>query len=321
MRHSPKLLRDFAAVAGLAGLVLAAAADEPVVDLDGSTLAILPVEVHTTDRQAPALAARVDDELARYLATVDGLHVVPGQRKLSPSGVEMTPAEIARELGAGSVLTSILDTDPQFFILELRHVDAATGDTWSFSSSLIGVRHDVERRTFDAEEKLAASMTRLTESIRIQLLPGFPPTQDESLASARRVFLDTSRSDQERLRALQALTPARASAYPPSYVDGGAALRGEIAMVAARLAAESDDVGVRSRIWYTMAGVGDPQLIEPLLKALSDDSHFDVRARAARTLVDYIDQPRVRDALDRARQNDSSERVREAARSVLYSAN
>lgn len=299
---------------------ICAQAQEQRDESDDVSIAILPVEVQTTDRDAPALASRVHSELGLYLASIDGLRVVAGERKLSSSGIEMSAAEIARELGAGSILTSSIDTDPQFFILELRHIDAESGDTYSSSSSLIGVRHDVERSSFDSETKLAESMTRITDSVRSQLLPESRPAHSGDSASARRIFLDAGRSDQERLRALQELAPARASAHPPSYVDGGAALRGEISLAAAQLATESKDVGVRSRIWHTMAGVGDPQLIDPLLDTLANDSHFDVRSRAARTLVDYVDEERVREALEHSRQFDTSERVREAARSSLYSA-
>lgn len=284
------------------------------------SITILPVEVRTIDPDATALAAHVTRELHSWFGTIDGLRVIDRDRvqPLADSGT--SAAEIARELGTNSVLAGGIETDPQFFILELRHIDAETGDTYSTASSLIGVRHDVERSTFDSEQKLAESMERITESVRSRLLPDSRSGYSGDAASARRIFLDTGRSDQERLRALQELTPARASAHPPSYVDGGAALRGEIAQVAVQLAADSDDVGVRIRVWSTMAGVGDPQLVEPLLDALANDSHFDVRSRAARTLVDFIDEPRVRDALDRARRNDSSARVREAARSSLYSA-
>jgi hypothetical protein len=83
-------------------------------------------------------------------------------------------------------------------------------------------------------------------------------------------------------------------------------------------------VNVRAGVWNALIGVTDPQIVEPLIYALENDSADRVRAEAAAALAPFVDLPVVRDALTRAAAEVPAERpaccyysARSAARLTL----
>jgi len=67
-----------------------------------------------------------------------------------------------------------------------------------------------------------------------------------------------------------------------------------------------------------MKGTGHPYAVGPLLQSLGADADPEVRAAAASTLEDFVDEPAVRNALQRAQETDVSAEVRaRAAESLL----
>lgn len=85
---------------------------------------------------------------------------------------------------------------------------------------------------------------------------------------------------------------------------GNAAVDSQIIAAGARLAAESSEPDVRSSIWARLRDIDDPQLVDPLLKALAQDPDASVRMQAAYTLRNFLGTDGVRDALLRAAAED-----------------
>jgi HEAT repeat protein len=126
--------------------------------------------------------------------------------------------------------------------------------------------------------------------------------------------MDASRSEKERFQALNNLRPPTTSGYPQQYIDDGAALGGDVAIVAAQIASESNATGIRAGIWYTMTGVPDPVLIQPLIHSLGNDEVALVRERAALALAIHNYDRGAQAALESAANNDPDLKVRHAAR-------
>jgi len=131
------------------------------------------------------------------------------------------------------------------------------------------------------------------------------------------IFLDTSRSEAERLEALSRL-------YSPmngrrGIENGSEALSNAVVVAAAEMALYSENASVRANVWRQMLGVGDPYLIQPLLHSLSNDPDEDVREEAAKALRDFLDAPEVKGALEYAWNYDISETVRREARYSMLS--
>ena len=76
-------------------------------------------------------------------------------------------------------------------------------------------------------------------------LPDRQPDREKRSEVARATFLDSSLGEEIRLDALNDFRPPTTAGYPQQYIDGGAALSGDIAIVAAQIASVSKDPDVR----------------------------------------------------------------------------
>jgi len=320
LRHAPLLV-----VASCAAVALVAAQEPLPGDADvGSgvapsepvTVALLPTVYLSDDLADPAHHEQMLDALRRKLATLDGLSVIGPDVTAMYSGVSMTPVEIGRELGAKLVLESSVTSGASGTTTSFRVHVVESGDipmSWGHTA----IRDARRQITPDHLERIAA---RAAESIEQLAFPHRRPDLGTLQADATTVFLDTTRAEKERIEALQSLAGPRSGlGYPPEYVDGGAALSGEVAAVAAQLGIESEDAGVRGQVWDIMAGVRDSALVEPLLYSLANDSEPWVRIRAAQALGTHIDEPVVRDSLAVSSRDDLDAGVRQAAHLVQLS--
>jgi HEAT repeat protein len=66
-----------------------------------------------------------------------------------------------------------------------------------------------------------------------------------------------------------------------------------------------------------MSGAGQPSLAQPLMNALRSDVDSAVRAAAAGTLGEYLEEPGVRQALEQAASSDIEPSVRQRAQAAL----
>ena len=307
----------------LYALPLAAQEDEPTdsVDLqeqlalDTNALAVLPIEILTTDPRAPALVAEAYELILNELALIDGLYVI-GRESILPYGSSTLPAvEIARGLGVGTILESSIRADVFTISLDVALIDAQTGESRSSGTSLLRVSPNLQisSPSFDRNTLMPDMISRVAEQVQSALYPLADLQEDQQRdpqqanADAEAILLDASLSDNERLDALERLRRRG------EWVRGG-----PVVIAAVQIAMSSDDSHVRWRVWRAMAGVDDPYLIQPLLHALANDIDEGVRRAAAETLLaDFLDEPEVRAALKYAAENDASEWVRNNVRQSM----
>ncbi|HYV84351.1 MAG TPA: protein kinase [Patescibacteria group bacterium] len=92
---------------------------------DGRTILLLPMEVHGQDEDAQFLGRSFAEAIAMNLAQAEGLHVlpVPSDDELH-KGAGLTRASLAREFGAGRLLTGALTRDGSGLFASVSLVDA-----------------------------------------------------------------------------------------------------------------------------------------------------------------------------------------------------
>lgn len=271
-------------------------------------IAVLPVEFLSTDPFAAILAVDAYEAIVDAIGSIEGAYVL--EPELILPFADLPARELGRQLSVSTVLESSIVAEPPIYRLRFRHVDAQTGSTVRSGEAVIG---RIDPANADA---VPAIREHLVESLFRKL----PSDWERVVADAQATLLDGTRSFEERLAALSKLSPPRTVSrqHFSGYADNGH-ISGSVAVAAAQLAIDADDPVIRMRAWHSLAGVGDPNLVEPLLYALSSDGDARVRVEAARTLVGFLDQPGVRDALSLARSGDAVERVREAAKFSLLS--
>jgi len=281
--------------------------------LDTNALAVLPIEILTTDPRAPALAAEAYEAILNQLAAIEGLYVI-GRESVLPYADSALPAvEIARELGVGSILESNIRAEPIGILLDVDLIDAQTGEESHGSAGLLELNPNVQivDPPFNLDTLMPDMASRIAEQVESTLFPTAKPQADpqQVIAEAQAMVLDASLSDSERLDALKKL-PSRSEELRSDAV----------VIAAAQIAMSSDASRVRAGVWREMAGVDDPYLVQPLLHSLANDIDEDVRRVAAETLLrGFLDEPDVRGALEYAAENDASEWVRNEIRLSMLS--
>ncbi len=144
----------------------------------------------------------------------------------------------------------------------------------------------------------------------------------EVLASYR-AQLEERRAQQAQQTAEIMLDPSatdemKASAWRDARMFAAEAWTDAIVAEAVRVGTTSPDPRIRADIWLqAKANHTHPLLLQPLLEALSYDPSSGVRGMAARTLALYLDQPRVRGALQVASEQDPELNVRQRAEESL----
>lgn len=237
------------------------------------------------DAQAVAAASQCHDAVVNHMRAVPQFEVIAsGRASFAPARTfALTDDEkrAARAQGAGHVLVISTETGCGATLF-----DAGTGDLNSGAGGQLL-----------AFEGYGPSAARLAQQMREKFL--FTP---ETLwAEARRKVLDTTLSEQERVGTLWDFGQYRMMS--PSLA--GRALDSEVIAAAAALATTSADAKVRASIWAVLRGTRDKQVVQPLLKALSNDPVADIRMQAAFSLRPFLDEPGVRDALLRAAAEDA----------------
>ena len=284
--------------------------------LDNTALAVLPLEVLSTDPRAPSVAAAINEAILSRLSSIAGLNVVASDLVLPFADSTLAPKEIARVLGVGSVLSGSLQIRDRHWGVNVRVIGAQNGGTF-WGSRLPRVARDgglyaVGDVDFDAQLQELAS--GVAEDVEKRFFPERTPDRQQAIAEGQARFLNSGLSDRERLDALQELWPFVGNAASSYRDKRKEVLSGAVAVAAAQIAIDANDSGIRAAVWGEMAGVGDPYLIQPLLHSLANDNSERVRRQAAKTLRDFLDEPGVQDALEYAGENDASEWVRSEIR-------
>jgi TolB-like protein len=291
--------------------------------LDDTALAVLPLEVLSTDPRAPSIAAAINEAILSRLSSITDLNVVASDLVLPFADSTLAPEEIARVLGVGSVLSGSLQIRDRHWGVNLQQINAEDGKTaWASGPWLPRFGQDgglcaVGDVDFDTRlQELASNIAELVEK---KVFPERTPDRQQAIAEGRARFLNSGLSYRERLDALNEPWPLIGNAAS-SYTDQRSeALSGAVAIAAAQIAIDSNDSVIRAEVWRVMAGVGDPYLIQPLLHSLANDDAEVVRRQAAMTLRDFLDEPGVQGALEYAGENDESEWVRSAIRFSMLS--
>lgn len=272
-------------------------APQPGGALDPNSIVVLPSPNPNPDPRFAAILQQFCEEIVSQLGYIDGLTVVSPERVQPFIGSRLPEEEIARQLGAGTVLVVRLWTEMHPVMVGALLVDGATGA--SHGDSIGYLREPI------SPAEMRDHVQFIVEFIRKSMAK--PEIDRETyIADTRATILNTALSDSERAEALQQL------AHSPSQAH-------DDAIVAAAIEIAAGNPGLRAYIWGAMRGVGHPYLVEPLLQSLAYDRNPYVRRVAAGTLGDFRDQPRVQTALKQAQASDKSEAVREAAKLALLS--
>ncbi len=300
------------------------------VALDTLALAILPVEILTDNQRVHALAEDAHRRIVSALASIEGLYIL-GEVSVKPyADSDLSAVEIGRQLGVANVLESVVRVRGPSISFEVTLVDAQGTGRSSGSGLPIGLvdpshTHinihglDGEPTRIDVDDLLAWRLPEFVKEVESFVFPRPRSDPQPTRVEREEIFLDASRSEVERLEALARL-------YSPMNGRGGIengseVLSNAVVLAAVQIALASENASVRANVWRRMSGVGDPDLIQPLLHSLSNDPDEDVREEAAKVLRDFLDEPGVRGALEYAGDYDISEAVRREARySMLSSA-
>ena len=165
-------------------------------------------------------------------------------------------------------------------------------------------------RLDSVEQRLAAPGVQLEQSTIPEPIAAPPPSPEEwerqrlaKISSASDAILAPLATPQSKLEAWARLRRAGPDAWNDAVV-----------LEMARLGINSPDAAVRADVWRQADGNSKSDLIVPsLLQALATDTAANVREEAAETLENYLDQPRVRVALEQAAAHDTDNGVRNQA--------
>lgn len=150
---------------------------------------------------------------------------------------------------------------------------------------------------------VAASM------VEVLLQKVFPPPPSVSRPLQAK-FRDASLDQAQRLEALDEL-------YRQQMRGDASVLRDPGVVSAALAMAATADPVLKARLWRSLRGVADPELVQHMLASLAQDPE-DVRLAAIETLsADFSGDPRVRAALQATAHGDQSPLVRAVARRAL----
>ena len=170
---------------------------------------------------------------------------------------------------------------------------------------------EVARRLAAMEQAIAALQQRA--AAREALPPASIVKEPDPVERARRVqdnqqqILDPRSDDKAKLRAWGQLR-----GLGDSWNDA-------VVATMTHLGLTSTEANVRADVWRQADGGSrvHPVMCNALLQALAADGDAEVRDEAAETLENYLGQPGVREALERASRSDANEKVRRRAVETL----
>lgn len=263
--------------------------------LDPNSVVVVPTVDQELSQQDAALFNQFFEELLQELQPAPGLNVM-GPELVDPFlNAGTREEEIARGLGAAHLVV-ISTTSEQFARLTVTQVDAATG---AHNGSMSFARPISAR--WPAE--LPSDVASVVQFIKDGLNTPEPVDRLAAIADAREIVLNASLPPTTRVEALEKLPQ-----IPDVRSDDIVVAAVELATIAPEL---------RASIWRAMYGVENTYLIEPLLNSLAYDATEHGRRAAASALITFVNEPRVKVALEHAQVNDESETVREAALNAL----
>jgi hypothetical protein len=207
---------------------------------------------------------------------------------------------VTRQFGSGSVaqvsVQSSRDTTSWESRLDVSRPRGGLSTGASVSKNgAAGPDADLESIGLKYAEEIADDNTREREA-------------EEALrAAARSVLIDTTRSEDERVRALTTLLNGR-------VIPSDRRVDSESVAAAVDLATRSASAETRRQIWAALRLANDTRLAQPMSIALLTDPDAAVRREAALGLNSYLDEAGIPSALERATGSDSSPEVRLAAR-------
>lgn len=268
--------------------------DLPPSSVDFNTVLVL---AHSSPGDA-RLDALLDD-VESALTRIAGLNVLGFDYALPLIEAGIPEERFAAILGAGHVLTIALQRAPSDFV-DAVLLDGRTGEVLAGSAggSAMPPEGDIDWR--DRAEAIARLVHEHVD----------PAARERADGSKLADVLNTALTELERVAALARLGR--------SFENGRVVLPEPAIIAAADMAAGSTDSDTKRGVWMLLKGTGHPYLLEPLIQSLFVESDPAVRATAADALEDFVQEPRVREALVRARDTDVSEDVRaEAAASLM----
>lgn len=271
-----------AAVSAEVGSASDAASIPETYALDPRSLVVIAAGRRNADPAALATLDECHRGVVARLREVPGLNVIAGVAVTAFQNTGMTNEQIARELGAGSVLA--LD--------DLAACDASLADsrTGAFIAGRIAataVERIGEGLTFDTDN---VDWNRFYDGLARMVNDALLVDEAALIAEVQTTFLNTNLSEDERLAAL--VRTSSSSESPPDAVFTQA-----VVAALAQIMTTSPDLQHRRSAVLHLRGLDDATLIEPLVYVLNHDADTEVRRVAASTLHEYVDEPRVREAL------------------------
>ena len=282
-----------------------------VAPADPTTVIMLPARIESSDPEAAAVTEAVRQSTLRHLRAMTSIYV----EEISPAELAAIAPPNAGPLGADSLLYfAVTRRRAGRVVAEISEQTGGDSAFWRLRLNVLlgpagggsnggrvgrnGDSHpggDVEYLGVRYAERIAEAAERVAYDSN----PALSSSPD--VADARRVLLDATSSEQERLRSLAHLVNRRA-------MDSAAIA------AAADLATRSASAATRRMLW-TMLRVEayDPALAQPLSYALLSDADATVRKLAALALAAYSGDAAASAALAHASRNDSSSEVRLAA--------
>jgi len=283
------------------------AASSLAFPLDRQSVVVIAVPDPAADSAMAAALATCHDVVVEHMRAVDGLNIIAEDRLAPFAGSALSETEIARQLGAATVLV-------------LRSAERQP----SCNATLFEVEGAARRAGLLVfldpswtQERWQQFGVNITRSVRDALL-----NDPSSLrAQAQADVLNTTLGDRERLTALFKLrrTGPGSLFADPSFDESVIAAVIQIGMT-------SRDAEDRAYAWTLLHFVEDSAVLQPLLYALANDPSDRVRGAAARALSTHVDEPGVADALRRTAAEDPNDQpevacclptVRESARLAL----
>ena len=284
-----------------------AGASSSVASAGPNTIIVLPSRIADPDRATEAFVDAVRQAMMRSLQARANLLIV-----------EITAADFDAVVPPGA--GGIRDTRPAYLALARRygggHVVAisersSAGDGWwsvqmqvhsemDYGGSGISMP-EIDHPSFAAKLRADAESTGRMFAMIILGEVSEQSSLRQPASDTRRDFLDTTRSDEQRLESLAELRRIG--------VDR------ETIAAAAEMAMRSASAETRREVWKALRqDVYDPALAQPLGYALLSDPDATVRREAALALAPYLEEANTRSVLESALRNDASAEVRLAAR-------
>lgn len=250
-------------------------------------------------------------------ALAEGLRKVPGLVLVDADPAEVSASRKHFRLQIGYL--SMLERDGRPMPVDSRYVDVALSaeEIESGGKAVHGrgplARVDLQANCFsDAATDPPCNDVPGVAAAMIQALirdvfP--PPTSLTGPLQAR--FRDSSVDTTQRLDALEELYTLQLRMKDASLVRDPDMVRAAIALAA------TGDATLRARIWRSLRGAGNVELIQPLLASLVEEA-ADVRLAAVEILsADFLSDPRVRAALEATSTGDQRPLVRAVAQRAL----